>query len=472
MPKTLFTILGIGLIAVCALSCQPFAPPGRIAAHGPLPETYSLYTEPMEPGAPWWRTFGDAQLDALIAEALSANTSLEEAWARLRQARAISVKADAALYPSLDGVSEVSAARRRVKNGTIGSFTEKNYSLGVTANYELDLWGRVGSLRQAAQLEENATREDVTAAVMTLAAEVADRWVRLISSRMDKRLLDEQLEINKTFLELIELRFRKGMVSALDVFQQRQLVENVKARIPLVEARERRLMNDLSLLLGKPPHAAVDIQRDELPTLAPAPVGLPADILANRPDVRAAGLRLRAADFQTAAARADRLPRITLGAAGAQAADKLDLIFDNWMISLAGNLAAPLVDGGKRRAEVDRAGAAADEKLAAYRRVVLTAIKEVEDALVNEVKQREHLDALDLEIQAARDALREAGSRYRKGLNDYLPVLTQLLAVQNLERGLIEKQTDLILNRITLHRALGGAWFDDVRTISHGAERH
>ena len=128
------------------------------------------------------------------------------------------------------------------------------------------------------------------------------------------------------------------------------------------------------------------------------------------------------------------------------------------MMGLAGNLTAPLFDGNQRAAEVDRTRALADEKLSAYRRTVLNAIKEVEDALISEEKQRQHIDALFRQISAARNALNEARERYRKGMNDYLPVLTQLLAVQGLERDIIQQKTQLLSYRVSLYRALGGAW--------------
>jgi NodT family efflux transporter outer membrane factor (OMF) lipoprotein len=280
---------------------------------------------------------------------------------------------------------------------------------------------------------------------------------------MQKNLLHEQLRINQTLLELVELRFHKALVSALDVYQQKQIVENVQADIPLVEETEQLLLNELAALLGKPPRTALAITRSQLPEPSPLPpTGLPSDLLASRPDVRAAGLRLRAADWQIAAARANRLPNLSLTAQARYGDSELDVLFDNWLLSLAANLTAPLIDGGYRAAEVDRTRALADENLAAYRHKVLTAIKEVEDALISETKQREHIEALRQVHVTARRALEEAGVRYRNGLNDYLPVLTQLLTVQGLERDLIRAQADLLITRIRLHRALGGAWTDSL----------
>jgi outer membrane protein TolC len=142
----------------------------------------------------------------------------------------------------------------------------------------------------------------------------------------------------------------------------------------------------------------------------------------------------------------------------------------NWLLNLAGNLTAPIFDGGRRAAEVDRTRALTDEKLWAYRQTVLTAVKEVEDALVSESKQKEHIEALERVVSAARKAFDEAVERYRKGLNDYLPVLTQLLSVQSLERNLIKKRASLLLFRVSLYRALGGTWTQDLK--SDGLPKH
>jgi outer membrane protein TolC len=133
------------------------------------------------------------------------------------------------------------------------------------------------------------------------------------------------------------------------------------------------------------------------------------------------------------------------------------VLFDNWIVNLAGNLTAPLFDGKRRKAEVLRLLAVADEQLADYRQQVLTAVREVEDALVEEVKLREHLIALDAQLEAAQSALDEARSRYRSGLSDYLPVLTQLLSVQGLEQTRIQHRADLLLARVELYRTLGGS---------------
>jgi len=451
------------IILLLVASCAPFKPQERQSPEGELPRSFSLYTAESEPEVRWWEEFNDVDLNVLVKEALSDNLTLKEIWSRLVQARALAVQAGAALYPDLTGTAGADYARQRSDDGSAKTTSTEDYSLGVVSSYELDLWGRIRAEREFALLEVTAAREDLNTAAMTLAAEVANRWVNIISQRMQKRLLERQLRTNLTLLELIELRFRMSMVSALDVYQQKQVVENVKAEVPLVEAEEQLLLHELALLLGKPTGTSLKISREDFPESTEIPAtGLPADLLSSRPDLRRAGMRLQAADWQVAAARANRLPAIRLTATAQYGKGDMDVLFDNWLLSLAGNLTAPIFDGGRRAAEVDRRQALADENLSAYRQAVLTAIKEVEDALVSEVKQREHIKALENVLVTARRALEEAGIRYRNGLTDYLPVLTQLLAVQNLERNLIRQRASLLNARISLYRSLGGTWTDSL----------
>lgn len=457
--KRIALCLLFSIHVILTASCSPFTPKARQAPEGGLPDTYSLYAPREEPGRRWWEEFGASDLNRLVDEALSKNFTLKEAWARLRQVRARAVQAGADLYPDLTG--EVGAVVGRQRSADTGATVRsiEDYAVGLVSRYEIDLWGRIRSENEAALLEVSATREDLNAAAITVAAEVTTRWTNIIAQRLQKKLLERQLEINRTLQELIELRFRNSMVSALDVYQQKQVVENIEAEIPLVEAEEARLRHELALLLGRPPRSEIVITAADFPAPAGVPAtGLPADLLALRPDVRAVGQRLKAADWQIAAARANRLPSITLTARARYGQGDLENIFDNWLLSLAGDLSAPLFDGNRRSAEVDRSRAAADERLWAYRRTVLTAVREVEDALVTENKQREHLAALKRVAETSQRALEEAGIRYRNGLNDYLPVLTQLLAVQDLEKNLIRQRATLLNARVGLYRALGGTW--------------
>lgn len=454
-------LVGLALIFWLISGCQPFKPRER-DLHLEAPARFSLYSDEAKADSRWWETFEDADLNRLVDRALADNLTLRQVWARLRQSRALAVQAGAGRFPDLTASGEYLTGRD--SNPSTGEVSYDTAGLGLVSTYEIDLWGRVRAGHHSARLQAEASRQDLSTAAMTVAAEVARCWVGIIAQRMQYDLLQAQLSTNRTLLELVELRFRNAISSALDVYQQKQLVENVLAEIPVVEQEEQLLRHQLAALLGKPPLTPLDITRQRLPEPVPLPpTGLPADLLAARPDVVAAGLRLRAADWQIAQARANRLPALSLTGRAGYGTSELEDLFDNWFLRLVTNLALPVVDGGRRRAEVARTRAVADENLATYRNAVLTAVKEVEDALVQELKQREHIERLAKAATTARRALEEASVRYRNGLNDYLPVLTQLLSVQSLERQLITKQANLLLVRVGLYRALGGSWADNLR---------
>jgi len=446
------------------LSCSPFTVPDRSTSPEVLPAAFSLGDAVTASAQRWWFAFESPQLNTLIEEALAENLSLRSQWARLERTQALAVKAGSNLMPSISGEASASSTRthgERADNG--GSSENQNYSLGLFASYELDLWGRVRAEVKSADLEANASREDLNAAAMTIAGEVARRWIGILARQQEIQLLRKQLANNQIYLELVELRFQKSLASALDVMQQKQLVERVQALIPLSEMEEQLLRNELAVLTGRLPNELPDISQQPLPVLTTQPVtGIPAQLLDNRPDILAALNRLEAADQDLVVAKADRLPAIRLTGSAVYNSSELDRIFDNWLLNLAASLTAPLIDGGRRQAEVAVTTAAVKEQLALYQQTVLTAVQEVEGALVREDKIRENIQGTEKQLYTAKTALTEARARYVNGLNDYLPVLTQLLSVQNLEMDLIARSEDLLGARVSLYRSIGGTWTNEL----------
>jgi NodT family efflux transporter outer membrane factor (OMF) lipoprotein len=444
---------------LCA-SCAVFAPEVR---EGPdLPDRFSLYTG----GSPawtngWWESFQSPELDTLMDEALAESPSIQQAWARFEQADAVARKAGAARWPVLDAEGAARADRN-----SLTKRTAKHYSVGLNASYELDLWGRIKSATEAAQLDRAASREQLGTVAVSLSSQVAIQWAAVVAQRLQTDVIRQQLEANQTSLELVELRFRKSLATALDVYQQRQAVASSRAQIPLAEMREQLYLNELAILVGRADSSSLTIQSAELPVIgALPPVGIPAEVLADRPDVRAAGLRLQAADWTVSAARADRLPSLRLTGSADYANTKFSDLLDDWYLNLLGSLTGPIFEGGRRKAEVDRVRAVANERLAAYRETVLTAIREVEDALVSERKQREYLEELDRSLALSRNSYDEALNRYRNGLSEYLPVLVELVQLQTLERDRVAAQYTLVQYRIQLYRALGGAGSESIQRM-------
>jgi NodT family efflux transporter outer membrane factor (OMF) lipoprotein len=454
-----FRLLFLVVLAQAVFSCAPFAPDPRSGMEETqMPESFSIKDSIQDSKQRWWETVGDEELNSFVDEVLTDNQTLLSYWARLEKAQAQARKEGADLKPSLAGAAGASYTRIETDSSSVEN---ENYSIGLVAGYEVDLWGRIRATSESALLSAEASREDLNTVAMTLAAEVTERWVAILSQRLQRQLLEQQLANNETYLELVELRFRKSLASALDVLQQRQLVERSKAQLPRIEMQERMLENQLAVLLGRMPNQSPVITRLELPVFDAVPdAGIPVQLLQNRPDIVAAFKRLEAVDQDLAAARANRLPALRLTGSVAYDSDKLEKVFDNWIANLGASLTAPIFDGGRRKAEVDINEAAVQQQLAEYRQLVLSAVREVEDALISETKIREHVVATENQLQAGKYALKEAGTRYLNGLNDYLPVLTQLLSVQGLENDLIRRHEDLLVARISLYRAIGGSWTD------------
>lgn len=442
-------------------SCTHLKPAEHAGPGVTVPETFSLYGETTVTPERWWEEFQSEELDALIDEALADNLGVKQAYARLGQAEAIAVKAGAPRYPDLALVAGISETRRNITDGQLvdRTVTDSFKDMSLVSSYEVDLWGRISSTHKSALLGVEASREDLYTSAVTLTSEVAIRWMAIISVRNQLELIRSQIEINRTTLELINLRYLKGVGTALDVYQQRLALAESLTLIPPLEALEQTLMNELAVLLGKPPQSELNLASDNLPELEGLPeAGLPADLLSQRPDVRAAGLELKAAEWDVTAARAARLPAIRLTAEAGFSAGTFPLLFENWLARLAGSLTAPLFKGGELDAEVERQRQIVEERLAVYGQIVLIAIREVEDAMVNEQKQVEFLTALGERLNIARQNHQEALQRYRKGLNDYLPVLSALIAVQRLERDIVLARFDRLNYRVQLYRALGGTW--------------
>ncbi len=443
-----------GIIALCLLttSCAIYAPDER-ALNANVPEQFSIYSENVPSiGKMWWESFQSSELNGLIGEVLTNSSSIQQAWARLAQAEAIATQSGAARLPSIRANANASASR-----DSTTFINTHAYSLGLSAAYEVDLWGRIKSQTEAAALDRDASHEQLNTVAITLSAQTANLWTGIVAQQLQTDLLRNQLDANRTSLELIELRFKKSLATALDVYQQRQAVAATEARIPPAELREQLLKNQLAALLGRTNFQTLELSEETLPSIGTFPsIGIPADVLANRPDVRQAGLRLRSADWRVSVARADRLPAIRLTASADYRNVKSSDLFDDWFANLVGGVTGPIIEGGRRHAEVKRTRAVVDERLAEYRGTVLNAIREVEDALISEEKQRELLFSLNQNFELSRTSYREALSRYRNGLIDYLPVLIELVRFQTLERDQIAAQLTLLQTRIDLHRALGG----------------
>jgi multidrug efflux system outer membrane protein len=272
-------------------------------------------------------------------------------------------------------------------------------------------------------------------------------------------MMEAQVAVSRQYTDLVRMRFKQGLAGALDVRQQEQQLIELESQRPQVESALAVLKTQLAVLQGLPPQAAVTLPTGVLSEPPPLPaIGVPADLLNRRPDLRAARARVVASDFRVGVALADRFPSLRLSAStGFQDKSPAEL-FTSWIWSVVANLVAPIFDGGRRKAEVARTRAVLEDNVLGYGQVLLTALKEVEDALAQEGFQRQQVAALDDLLGRARLTLDEARTRYVNGLVDYLPVLNALQSVQAVERRRISAGQRLVALRVDLYRALGASW--------------
>ena len=292
-----------------------------------------------------------------------------------------------------------------------------------------------------------------------------EAWLNLLQQRAAGRLLQEQHETNEIYAELVGLRFAHGLGTALDVYQQRQQVLAIEAQLSQIAGSEALARQQLAVLVGRSPGAFASGQIGQLPeptSLPPLPplpeVGVPAHLLLRRPDVRAARRRVVAQDHRVGAAIADMFPRFNFNASIGLSSPTIEDFLGSFIWSLASSLIAPALDGGRRAAEVRRNRAALRERLQSFAQTLLTAMNEVESALVQERQTGIQIEQLESQLEATRATLTESRRRYQLGLSDYLPVLTALAAVQRQEQSILQSQRQALSQRVQLARALGGSW--------------
>ncbi len=399
----------------------------------------------------WWTTFDDQQLNQHVDIALRGNFDLEGALQRIFQAQSIARREASDLVPDVNGIASAESTVR-----TDGPNTAR-WVLGLDAAYQVDLWGEIGSRVDAQWLRASATEADFNVVALTLSADVARTWYSLIEANAQIELLDEQIETNLTGLKLQEARFGLGQIRSADVLRQRQLVESTREQRIVVLSRIETLEHLLAVLQGQPPQESSYSPGSQLPELPPLPdTGLPSQLLNRRPDIRRDFLALWAADRDLASAVSAQYPRLNLAGSFTTVAESPENLFREWAFSVAGQIIAPLIDGGQRRAEVDRNVATVRLRFTEFSQTVLLAYQEVEDALARETFQLQRIEKLETQAELAHQASIQLREQYLIGESEYLDVLSSIQQEQSLQRTVLSARLDLILNRIALYLALAG----------------
>ncbi|MDO9104483.1 MAG: efflux transporter outer membrane subunit [Methylovulum sp.] len=446
--KTTLTLTAL-LVALSACNLAPeYRRPDVVTPaqwHYARPSTPDLAVSPQ-----WWQAFGDTGLNHLMTEALAYNNDLAAARQRVLQAKAQAKIAGAGLWPSsaLRGDASENHNSRDSQQGT-GQFS---------VAYEVDLWGanRARSKAGSARLSAEAfTRDALQLVVM---ANVGQVYFNLLALDERKRIAADFLNNVMDVLAIIEARFRAGAVSELDVLQQKTELANARANLDLLNQQYALTENALAILLGHPPHRyssfpAVRFFAVDLPELNPLQ---PASLLERRPDVRQQEMELIAAHFDIGVARAALYPKLQLNLDTALSSGQPA----STALSLAAGLTQPLFQGGSLEGGLEYARARNAELVETYRKTVLTAFKEVEDAAAIRHHAGRRLQALADAVNLAKQAYRLSQEQYRVGLIDFQTLLSTQRSLLNAENSHVQARLDVLVAMVQLYQALGGGWPD------------
>ncbi|QPF74695.1 efflux transporter outer membrane subunit [Roseateles sp. DAIF2] len=406
----------------------------------------------------WDGFFADVRLRQVVGIALAQNRSLRASAAAVERVRAQYRIAEAERIPDLN--ASAAAGRQRAAGGATAS--SYSVSLGLPA-YEIDLFDRLGSLEGAALARYLAQQETQRSARLSLVAEVANAWLTLAAEQQRLQLAEQLRDSQQRSLNLTEQRHQLGAASGLERARARTAYEAARGEATRSLGAVTQARLQLELLAGQPlPDALLPAaQAQQAVTALPAiPPGLPAELLLQRPDLRAAEQQLQAAAFDVGAARAARFPRLTLTASAGTRSPELDGLFKSgsgfW--SLLPQLDLPLFDGGARAAQVEVSEAGRSQALAGYEAALQSAFREVADALALRDGLAERLQAQQAQVEAAEQSLRLAESSYRLGGSSQLELLDAQRQLATAQQGLVNLRQTEQANRVALLRTLGGRW--------------
>ncbi|MEQ9510706.1 MAG: efflux transporter outer membrane subunit [Alloalcanivorax xenomutans] len=442
----------------------------------PVPDQFREGADATQVTLPGWRDFfAEPELQQLIQTALANNRDLRLAMLDVEELRAQYRIQRADLFPDI-GLNGT-GTRQRVPgdlSNTGESQVQSQYgaNVGISA-YELDLFGRVRSLKDAALQNYLASEEAQRSAHITLVSEVANAYLTLVADRENLRISEETMEAYRSSLDLTQRRFDLGVGSELELRQAQTALETARAN----RARFARLVaqdsNALATLVGAPlpPLPNDNLEASGLVELSDVPSGLSSNVLLARPDIIRAEHLLRAANANIGAARAAFFPSISLTGTFGTSSAELDGLFESgsrsW--SFSPSISLPIFTGGRNRASLDVAEVRRDQSVATYEQTIQTAFQEVSDALVARETLLEQEIAQQALVDATRRSLELSQQRYELGADDYLAVLDAQRSLLTARQELVSITLSKLANQITLYRALGGGWLEDQATVINTA---
>ncbi|MFO7817918.1 MAG: efflux transporter outer membrane subunit [Thermodesulfobacteriota bacterium] len=415
--------------------------------------------------AEWWKKLNDPVLTKLVRQAVNGNLDMAMARATLQEARARRGLAEAGQFPTLDAKGSITKGKASKDTGSpVTSNTHELYNAGFDAGWELDIFGGVRRAVEAAQADLEAQRENLRDVLVSLCAEVALNYVeiRTYQSRLD--IARKNIRIQKRTRDISKSLHEAGLGTALEVQQASYNLSSTRSRIPYLQAGLQAAKNRLAVLTGQKPGALEKMlfKHKPIPTInSKVAVGVPAETLRRRPDVRRAERKLAAQTARIGEAKSDLFPKFRLlGSVGLETIEHESNFFhsDYSFWSIGPSVSWNVFDAGAIRRNIEIQSARQQQQLINYEKTVLSALEETENALTNFAREQERKRELTDAVHSARKAENMANENYKAGLVDFINVLSTQRAVLNYEEELALSKGALTSNLISLYKALGGGW--------------
>lgn len=469
MRLTIKSTLTLGLLSMSLVACTPWQTYHKPAMD--LPVTWQEGWRPATPqdGIPkgeWWLLFNDAELTRLEHAAIAHNQSLKAAFASVKQARALSLVSQAALYPSLDFTARASRTQpsanrpNNARNASVSADIQQVINPVFVAGYEVDLFGRIAHDIESAETSLQQSQADFENLQLVLTADLASNYFNLRELDAELDILRQNIELQSKAVKFAQTRHEDGVATGLDAIQQQALLSRTQSQLSLTQRQRDMTLHALATLTGSTVNN-FKVSNGNLPTAIPEiPVGLPADVLQRRPDIAATERAVALANNQIGVAKAAWYPSLRLSATRGWESTTTANLFDapSVMWSLGLSLAQVIFDGGRNQARIEFARAGHELATAEYRQTVLSALQEVEDGLST---GRSLTDSLR-DIQAAEAASAKAAQiiddRYKGGIASVLELISARQTLLDNQRQLQVIRGQQLVNAVFLIKSLGGGW--------------
>ena len=467
-----FKKVASGLLIMLVLSGCATVGPDYVRPDTSLPTTWhselkgGLIADEMNPQtlAAWWSTLNDPELSSLIDRAVAGNLDVKQARARVREARARRGIAKAGLLPTFDATGAITRNYSSTDSGTDKiSETSDLYTASFDANWEIDIFGGVRRSIEASQADLEASQEDLRDMLVSLLSEVAVNYIDLRKFQSLLAIAEGNIASQNETYQLTSWRYQAGLSDELSVQQARYNVEQTRAQLPTLRTGKEEALNRIAVLVGEEPGKVHNLLEKHVPVpVIPSQLtaGVPADVLRNRPDVRRAERELAAQTARIGVATADLYPKFTLNGSIGFETLKVSTVSTSQTWSLGGGpgISWALFKGGAIRQNIEVQSALQEQALIKYETAILSALEDVENALVAYGEEQSRRDSLQEAAQAAQKAVELAKYKYQSGLTDFYNVLEAERSLLTIQELLAQSNGTVGSNLVRLYKALGGGW--------------